>query len=111
MTFCECVMRCLCMQVLCRGGVCLVKCRLSVVNFVGYVVCGLCLLCMLAVWCCEELLCLVCACECGICGVKCILMGVYCSREGLWCGVLWFVKYLPSAARPIIACYGPNNLS
>ena len=46
MTFCECAVRCLCMQVLCRGGK---TYRLSVVNFVECVVCGLCLLCVLAV--------------------------------------------------------------
>ena len=43
--------------------------------------------------CCEDLLCLVCVCECGICGTKCVLMRGYCSCEGLWCGVLCFVKY------------------
>ena len=43
--------------------------------------CACCVL--VAVWCCEEVLSLVCACECGICGVKCILMGVLCSCEGL----------------------------
>ena len=50
MTFCECAVRCLCMQVLCRGGK---TYRLSVVNFVECVVCGLCLLCVLAVRCCH----------------------------------------------------------
>ena len=95
MTFCECVVRCLCMQVPCRGGLCLVKCRLSVVTLLSvlYVGCVR-LLCVLAVRCCEELLCLVCACECGICGANCIVMGVYCSCEWLWCGVLCFVNYL-----------------
>ena len=44
---------------------CLGKCRLSVVNFFECVVWRLmCLSCVLvAVWCCEELLCLVCACD------------------------------------------------
>ena len=34
MKFCVCVVRCLCMQVPCRGE----KCRLSVVNFVDMAV-------------------------------------------------------------------------
>ena len=40
MTFCECVVRCLCMQVLCRGGVCLVKFRMSVVNLLSVLYVG-----------------------------------------------------------------------
>ena len=79
---------------------------MSIVNFVEYVVCELCLLCVLVVRCCEELLCLVCACECGICGVKCILMGVYCFYEGLWCGVLCFVKYLMNVDKDVRVAVG-----
>ncbi len=49
---------------------CLVKCTLSVVNFVECVVWWVVFVVRVG------LLCLVCACECGMCGVKCILMGV-----------------------------------
>jgi len=38
---------------------------------------------------CEELLCLVCACECGIRGAKWILMGVASVPVKVWVAVVW----------------------
>ena len=58
----------------------------------------------MAVWCCEELFCLVCACECGICGAKCILLGVVLPLKfGLV--VMWgvvFVKYVTIVDKDVV---------